>query len=117
MPANRGKPLSPVSHHILLALAERDRHGYAIRRAVHKASGGAVRLGPGTLYAALRRLEDTGLVGESAWRPDPDLDDERRRYYQLTPAGREALLEETERLRAIVRLGDLFLAPETEEGR
>jgi DNA-binding PadR family transcriptional regulator len=97
-------PLSPATYHILLALAARDRHGYAIRKAVDQQSGGAVRLGPGTLYAAIRRLEDAGLLEESPWRPDADLDDERRRYYRLTSTGRQALSAETERLQATVRL-------------
>jgi DNA-binding PadR family transcriptional regulator len=95
--------LSPVAYHILLALATRARHGYLIRKAVEQQSNGALKLGPGTLYAALRRLEDRGLIEESRWRPDADLDDARRRYYALTSTGRAALADETERLRATVR--------------
>ncbi len=94
--------LSPASYQILLALAARDRHGYLIRKAVEQQTDGAMRLGPGTLYAAIRRLEDAGLVEESPWRPDADLDDRRRRYYRLTKSGRAALKVETERLRATV---------------
>ena len=94
--------LSPASYQILLALAGRDRHGYLIRKAVEQQTEGAMRLGPGTLYAAIRRLEDAGLVEESPWRPDADLDDRRRRYYRLTRSGRAALQAETERLRATV---------------
>jgi len=94
--------LSPASYQILLALAGRDRHGYLIRKAVEQQTDGAMRLGPGTLYAAIRRLEDAGLVEESPWRPDADLDDRRRRYYRLTKSGRAALQAETERLRATV---------------
>lgn len=97
-------PLSPATYHILLALAGKDRHGYAIRRAVADQSDGAVRLGPGTLYAAIRRLEDHGLIEESPWRPDADLDDQRRRYYRLTSSGRQALMAETERLHSTVKL-------------
>jgi DNA-binding PadR family transcriptional regulator len=106
-------PLSPVTYHLLLALAARDRHGYAIRRAVEEQSEGTVRLGPGTLYAAIRRLEDSGLIEESPWRPDSDLDDERRRYYRLSKAGRAALQAETERLHATVKfaLKQLALRP------
>jgi len=103
-------PLSTATYHILLALAGRDRHGYAIRRAAEQQSKGAVKLGPGTLYAAIRRLEDSGLLEESPWRPDADLDDERRRYYRLTRAGRQALAAETERLRATVALATRQLA-------
>ena len=65
---------------------------------------GAMKLGPGTLYAAIRRLEDQGLVEESPWRPDADLDDARRRYYRLTKTGRAALEAETDRLHATVKL-------------
>jgi DNA-binding PadR family transcriptional regulator len=105
--------LSPTSYQILLALAGRDRHGYLIRKAVEQQTDGAVRLGPGTLYAAIRRLEDQGLLEESPWRPDADLDDRRRRYYRLTNDGRAALQAETERLQATVRfaLEQLELRP------
>jgi DNA-binding PadR family transcriptional regulator len=96
-------PLSPVAYHILLALAARDRHGYLIRKAVDQQTNGALKLGPGTLYAAIRRLEDRGLIEESRWRPEADLDDARRRYYALTQSGRAALAHETERLRDTVR--------------
>ena len=102
MPDDAAESLSPASYQILLALAGRDRHGYLIRKAVEQQTDGAMRLGPGTLYAAIRRLEDAGLVEESPWRPDADLDDRRRRYYRLTKAGRAALHAETERLRATV---------------
>jgi DNA-binding PadR family transcriptional regulator len=94
--------LSPVSYQILLALAARDRHGYLIRKAVEQQTDGAIRLGPGTVYAAIRRLEDEGLIEESSQRPDADLDDQRRRYYRLTRSGREALRAETERMQATV---------------
>ena len=97
-------PLSPATYQILLALAGRDRHGYAILKAVERQAGRAVRLGPGTLYAAIRRLEDQQLITESDWRPDPDLDDERRRYYRLTSLGRSVLVAETDRLQAAVKV-------------
>ncbi|HEX9562488.1 MAG TPA: helix-turn-helix transcriptional regulator [Gemmatimonadaceae bacterium] len=103
-------PLTPATYHILLALAARDRHGYAIRKAVDQQSDGSVRLGPGTLYAAIRRLEDGGFIEESPWRPDAELDDNRRRYYRLTRAGREALSSETERLHATVKFAMRQLA-------
>ena len=95
---------SPIGYQILLALAARDRHGYLIRKAVEQQTDGAMKLGPGTLYAAIRRLEDAGLVEESPWRPDADLDDRRRRYYRLTKTGRAALEAETARLQATVKL-------------
>jgi len=102
-------PLSTVSYHVLLSLAARDRHGYAMLKEVDRLSRGSVRLGPGTLYAAIRRLEDSGLIAESANRPDPDLDDERRRYYRLTATGRAVLTAETERLRDAVRVAGQLL--------
>ena len=95
-------PLSSASYQILLALADKARHGYAILKAVERQGG--PKLGPGTLYAAIRRLEDDGLIGESDWRPDADLDDQRRRYYELTAHGRATLRAETSRLQAMVRM-------------
>src|SRR5829696_8508357 len=94
---------SPAGYQILLALSAHDRHGYLIRKAVEQQTGGEMRLGPGTLYAAIRRLEDQGLIEESPWRPEADLDDPRRRYYRLTKFGRTALEAETERLHATVK--------------
>lgn len=94
--------MTNVTYQILLALAAKDRHGYLIRKAVEQQTDGALRLGPGTVYAAIRRLEDEGLIEESPQRPDADLDDERRRYYRLTRAGRTALRDETERMKATV---------------
>jgi DNA-binding PadR family transcriptional regulator len=101
--------MSPVTYHILLTLADRDRHGYGIKKAVLTQSDGTIRLGPGTLYAAIRRLERDGWIEESDWRPDPALDDERRRYYGLTKRGLGVLTAETERLRATVKLAELRL--------
>jgi len=104
---------SRVGYQILLALAARDRHGYLIRKAVEQQTDSAMKLGPGTLYAAIRRLEDAGLIEESPWRPDADLDDRRRRYYRLTAPGRAALEAETARLHATVKfaLKQLKLRP------
>jgi DNA-binding PadR family transcriptional regulator len=87
---------------ILLALGEGERHGYALMRDVEAASGGTVRLGPGTLYTTLARLEADGLIEESDARPDPALDDQRRRYWRLTPAGRAVAVAEVRRLAALV---------------
>lgn len=95
--------LSPSAWHILLALADQERHGYAIMRDVAEHTGGRTRLGPGTLYGTLKRLVEQGLVEESGQRPDPALDDERRRYYRLTPLGRRLAEEEAERLQEMVR--------------
>ena len=81
-------PLTPAAFQILLALAGGERHGYGIMQEVLALTGGAVRLGPGTLYGTIGRLLAAGLIAEVTERPDPALDDERRRYYRLTPAGR-----------------------------
>lgn len=95
-------PLTPGAYHILLALARGERHGYGIMREVERVSDGAMRLGPGTLYRTLKDLLIAGLIAESDERPDPDHDDERRRYYTLTDLGRRAALAETRRLARLV---------------
>ncbi|MBF8289278.1 MAG: PadR family transcriptional regulator [Chloroflexi bacterium] len=89
--------------HILLAIGPEERHGYAIMGEVARITGGAVRLGPGAIYTTIRRLLDDGLIEESADRPDPDMDDRRRRYYRLTGAGRSVAASEVRRLDGIVQ--------------
>ena len=96
-------PLPPATFHILLALADGEQHGYAIMKGVTERSEGTVRLGPGTLYGALKRLLESGLVEETDERADPEQDDERRRYYQLTPFGLSVARAEARRLDAMVR--------------
>jgi DNA-binding PadR family transcriptional regulator len=96
-------PLTPQQFHILLALTGAHLHGYGIIRDVAERTGGAVRVGTGTLYTALARLEALALVGESERRAPAGEDDDRRRYYRLTPLGRAVLKAETERLEALVR--------------
>src|SRR4051812_20073261 len=96
-------PLSTAQFHILLALVDGQRHGYGIIRDVEARTGGAVRLGTGTLYTALARLEALALVDEPARRPAAQEDDERRKYYRLTSLGRAVLQAETDRLEALVR--------------
>jgi DNA-binding PadR family transcriptional regulator len=98
-------PLAPATFQILLALVGRERHGYAIMKEVTSRTDGAVRLGPGTLYGALKRLLEGGLVEESegGGRPDPDLSDDRRRYYRLTKFGLRVARLEARRLDAMVR--------------
>ena len=103
---------------VLISLADRERHGYAIIKEVERRSGGKVRLSPGTLYPIIRRLLEAGLIEESNQRPDPDLDDERRRYYRLGERGREAAIAETERMEEVVaqaRAKKLFRAIEDDE--
>lgn len=80
-------PLPASAMHIIVALAEGEKHGYAIMRDVEQLSGGIVRMGPGSMYGSIKRMIDQGLLEESAARPDPALDDERRRYYALTNLG------------------------------
>jgi DNA-binding PadR family transcriptional regulator len=91
-------PLPSAAFHILVALAEGDRHGYAIMQDVAAGTGGRLKLNPGTLYTTIRRLLEQGLVIELDERPDPDEDDERRRYYRLTGMGREVAKAEAIRL-------------------
>ncbi|HEX5410886.1 MAG TPA: PadR family transcriptional regulator [Terriglobia bacterium] len=97
-------PLTPAVFYILIALADGDRHGYAIMQEVSKRSGGTVRLGPGTLYGAISRLLRDGLIEETEERPDPKVDDSRRRYYRLTGQGVRALSAEAKRLEGLARL-------------
>jgi len=96
--------LRPVEFHILLALAGDERHGYALLQEVESQTGGEMQLEPGTLYRALHRMLKDGWVAESARRPAADQDDERRRYYRLTPAGRRVASAEAERLSRLVTL-------------
>ncbi len=94
-------PLSEAVFHILLALAAGERHGYGILLEVEERTGGRVRLGPGTLYGAIKRLRGQGLVEETAGEED-DPTDERRRYYRLTPLGREVAVLEARRLERLL---------------
>jgi DNA-binding PadR family transcriptional regulator len=96
-------PLSPAAFSILLALKDGDKHGYAILRAVSEQSDGAVKLLPGTLYNLLKRMLDNGWIEELEERPDPALDDERRRYYRLSGLGEKIASLEAERLAELVR--------------
>ncbi len=91
-------PLTAPVFHILVALSEGERHGYAIMQDVASQTGDALQLGPGTLYGCLKRMLAAGLVEESDERPDPDLDDSRRRYYKMTASGRQSARAEAERL-------------------
>ncbi|HEY0794783.1 MAG TPA: helix-turn-helix transcriptional regulator [Acidisarcina sp.] len=94
-------PLTPAVFDVLLALADGERHGYAIMREVSVSSGRL--MGPGTLYGTLKRLLEAGLVEEAAKREDPELNAERRRYYRLSEQGKLAVIEEASRLEALLR--------------
>ena len=97
-------PLTPAVFHILLALADGERHGYGIMQEVASRSDGKMRLGPGTLYGSIKRMLTEQLIEESDERPDPELDDERRRYYRLTQFGQRVVSAEVDRLAKLVRL-------------
>lgn len=100
---NKRLPLSPAAFSILLALKGGEKHGYAILREVSNQSDGQLKLLPGTLYNVLKRMLEDGWIEELDERPDPELDDERRRYYRLTGAGEKVLRAEAERLVEMVR--------------
>ena len=89
--------------HILLALADKERHGYDIMREIDERSEGKMRLGPGTLYGSIKRMLSDGLIEELDERPDPELDDERRRYYRLSDLGRRIAVAEAQRLERLVK--------------
>lgn len=107
-------PLTPAMFHILLALADGEKHGYAILKEVARRTGNQVRLSAGTLYGNLARLQSDGLIAESSRRPEIVLDDERRRYYLLTELGREVAVAEAQRMEealAQARAKKLFRKP------
>ena len=97
-------PLPTATFHILLAVADQDRHGYAIIQDVSERTGGKVRIGAGTLYRSIQRMQQKGLIVETRDRPSPELDDERRRYYRITPFGKSVAQAETERLAGMVEM-------------
>src|SRR5215475_3721598 len=95
-------PLQPAVFHILIALADRDRHGYSIMQDVAARTAGKTQLSAGTLYSSIRRMLEQGLIEELADSPDPSSTDERRRYYRLTRFGKRVAAAEVERLNALV---------------
>jgi DNA-binding PadR family transcriptional regulator len=97
-------PLTPAVFHILLALADGEKHGYAIMQEVESNTEGRVNMGPGTLYGSIKRMLAASLLEESDERPDDDLDDQRRRYYRLTGMGRQVLEAESRRLATMLAL-------------
>lgn len=99
-------PLSLPVFHMLLALTEGERHGYALKRAILQRTGGKTNLGSGALYGSINRMLEAGLIEESEERPDAHLDDERRRYYRITPLGQRVAEAEAVRLRELLRLAE-----------
>ena len=97
-------PLPAAVFHILLTLAEGERHGYALKREIARRTDGKLTLGAGMLYGSIGKMLAQGLIEESADRPDPHLDDERRRYYRVTPLGRRVAQAEAARMRDLVQL-------------
>ena len=96
--------LTPAAFHIMLVLVDGENHGYAIMREVAEHSGGKMRLGPGSLYGTIKRMLADSWIEELDERPDPQLDDERRRYYRLTGLGRKLVRAEAERLEQLVNI-------------
>jgi DNA-binding PadR family transcriptional regulator len=97
-------PLAPAVFHILLSLAEGERHGYALKREIARRTNGSLTLGAGVLYGSISKMLANGLIEESDDRPDPHLDDERRRYYRITTFGRKVAQAEASRMRELVEL-------------
>lgn len=95
-------PLTPAVFHIQLALAGEPKHGYGIMKSVGEITGGVVSMGPGTLYGTIKRMLKAGLIEEFDERPDPELDDQRRRYYRLTPYGMQVLKAEVARMDSLM---------------
>ena len=103
LPPSEFLPLPTATFHILLALRDEEKHGYAIMRDVEALSDGAVKIGPGTMYGSIKRMLAEGLIEESDERPDPEMDDERRRYYRCTGLGEAVCHAEVERLTKLLK--------------
>lgn len=99
-------PLTPAVFHILLALSTGERHGYGIMQEIAATTGNQMRIGPGTLYRSIKQLLSAGMITETDERPDPEMDDERRRYYRLTEHGRKVAQAEAMRLARLVRAAE-----------
>lgn len=97
-------PLPPATFHILLAVSDEDRHGYAIIQDVAARTGGELKLSAGTLYRSIQRMLEQGLIVEPRERPEPEMDDERRRYYRITEFGRRVAEAEARRLAQLLRM-------------
>ena len=98
------QPLTPAVFHILLALVDGEKHGYSIMKEVETQTQGKIKMGPGTLYGSIKRMLSADLIEEADERPDPALDDERRRYYRLSALGQKVLSAESQRLEQAVKV-------------
>jgi len=106
-------PLPPATFHILIAVADDDRHGYAILQDIAARTSGALKMSAGTLYRSIQRMLDQGLIVETSTRPAPELDDERRRYYRITPFGTAVARAEARRHAQLLKMARVRgLAPE-----
>ena len=107
-------PLQPTTFHILLSLTDEERHGYAIILEVARRTQGELKLSAGTLYRSMQRMVESGLITETRNRPAPQMDDERRRYYRITPLGKAVAEAEAGRLRDLLKMARLCgVAPRT----
>jgi DNA-binding PadR family transcriptional regulator len=97
-------PLQPTSFHILLSLADEDRHGYAIIQDIARRTTGEIKLSAGTLYRSIQRLQEQGLIVETRTRPAPEEDDERRRYYRITSLGKAVAQAEVRRMQSLLKM-------------
>jgi DNA-binding PadR family transcriptional regulator len=104
MPKRKLNPLPSAAFQIMLSLVDEDLHGYEIMRRVEEQTDGRTRLGPGTLYSSVQALLDAGFIAEVVSRSDEGINDERRRYYRLTGAGRKAARDEADRLADTLRV-------------
>lgn len=104
-------PLAPAVFHILISLGEGERHGYALKREIAARTAGKLTLGAGVLYGSINKMLEQGLIEESDDRPDPHLDDERRRYYRITTLGRKVAQAESARMRALITLAAARFGP------
>jgi len=105
-------PLAPAVFHILLSLLDGERHGYALKREIARRTEGKLPLGPEVLSSSISKMLTRGLIEESDDRPDPHLDDERRRYYRITTLGRRVAQAEAARMRELVHLASSKLGPQ-----
>ena len=116
-PSKRPQSLTPPAFQILLALVDQDRHGLGIVDEVERRTAGDVRLGPGTLYGTIKRLREMGFIEETSDAPDPSDDDPRRRYYAITPSGRETLAREARRMEVLVHVARSKAVLDSAEGK